>query len=51
MACRLDDGQFVIVRQRAEADVPEPEEKVHLVAVPEVLHVFDPTSGTRIEPS
>jgi TOBE domain len=51
VACRLDDGQFVIVRQRAEADVPEPEEKVHLVAAPEVLHVFDPTSGSRIEPS
>jgi ABC-type sugar transport system ATPase subunit len=51
VACRLDDGQFVIVRQRAEADVPEPEEKVHLVAAPEVLHAFDPTSGSRIEPS
>jgi multiple sugar transport system ATP-binding protein len=51
VACRLDDGQLVIVRQRAQADVPAPEEKVHLVAAPEVLHLFDPATGNRIEPS
>jgi multiple sugar transport system ATP-binding protein len=51
VACRLDDGQLVIVRQRAEADIPQPEEKVYLVAAPEVLHVFDPASTSRIEPS
>ena len=51
VACRLDDGQLVIVRQRAQADVPAPEESVRLVAIPEVLHVFDPASGERIEPT
>jgi multiple sugar transport system ATP-binding protein len=51
VACRLADGQLVIVRQRAEADVPLPEENVRLIALPEVLHVFDPTSGNRIEPA
>ena len=45
VACRLDDGQLVIVRQRAQADVPAPEEAVHLVAASEVLHVFDPATG------
>jgi hypothetical protein len=51
VACRLDDGQLVIVRQRAQADVPAPEEPVHLVAAPEVLHLFDPGTGQLIEPS
>ncbi|MEX1007094.1 MAG: ABC transporter ATP-binding protein [Acidimicrobiia bacterium] len=50
VACRLPDGQLVIVRQRAEADVPAPEENVRLIAHAEVLHVFDPTSGNRIDP-
>jgi multiple sugar transport system ATP-binding protein len=49
VACRLDDGQLVIVRQRAQADVPRPEEQVHLVALPEVVHVFDPATGNRID--
>ena len=49
VACRLADGQLVIVRQRAQADVPAPEDVVHLIALPEVLHVFDPTSGNRID--
>jgi multiple sugar transport system ATP-binding protein len=51
VACRLPDGQLVIVRQRAQADVPEPEETVHLVAAPEVLHVFDPGTGKRVDPT
>ena len=50
VACRLDDGQLVIVRQRAQADVPAPEEKVKLVALPELLHVFDPETGNRVDP-
>ena len=49
VACRLADGQLVIVRQRAQADVPAPEDVVHLIALPEALHVFDPKSGNRIE--
>ncbi|HXY90886.1 MAG TPA: ABC transporter ATP-binding protein [Acidimicrobiia bacterium] len=49
VACRLDDGQLVIVRQRSQADVPKPDEKVRLVAAPEVLHVFDPTTGSRVD--
>jgi multiple sugar transport system ATP-binding protein len=49
VACRLVDGELVILRQRAQADVPAPEEKVHLVLAPEVLHVFDPTTGNRID--
>jgi multiple sugar transport system ATP-binding protein len=51
VACRLTDGQLVIVRQRAGADLPAPEETVHLVALPEVLHVFDPASGNRVDPA
>jgi ABC-type sugar transport system ATPase subunit len=50
IACRLDDGQLVIVRQRAQADVPAPEEKVKLVALPELLHVFDLDTGNRVDP-
>jgi multiple sugar transport system ATP-binding protein len=49
VACRLPDGQLVIVRQRAEADAPAPEETVHLIALPEVLHVFDPATGNRVD--
>jgi ABC-type sugar transport system ATPase subunit len=50
VACRLADGQLVIVRQRAQADAPAPEAVVHLIALPESLHVFDPDSGKRIDP-
>ncbi len=49
VACRLVDGQLVIVRQRAQADVPQPDETVQLVAAPEALHLFDPESGNRID--
>ena len=49
VACRLADGQLVIVRQRAQADAPAPEDVVHLIALPEALHVFDPDSGNRID--
>jgi len=49
VACRLPDGQLVIVRQRSQADVPAPDDVVHLIALPEVLHVFDPASGNRID--
>jgi multiple sugar transport system ATP-binding protein len=48
VACRLADGQLVIVRQRAEADVPQPDEAVQLIAAPENLHLFDPDSGLRV---
>jgi len=51
VACRLADDELVIVRQRAQADVPEPEELVHLIAPPETLHLFDPESGLRIDAS
>jgi multiple sugar transport system ATP-binding protein len=51
VACRLADGQLVIVRQRAQADTPAPGDGVRLIARPEVLHVFDPTSGERIDPA
>jgi multiple sugar transport system ATP-binding protein len=49
VACRLADGRLVIVRQRAEADVPKPEETIKLVALPEHLHVFDPATGNRVD--
>jgi ABC-type sugar transport system ATPase subunit len=49
VACRLADGQLVIMRQRAQADVPRPDEAVRLVATPESLHLFDPATGLRIE--
>jgi ABC-type sugar transport system ATPase subunit len=51
VACRLPDGQLVIVRQRAEADAPKPEDSVKLIARPEALHVFDSETGTRIRPA
>jgi ABC-type sugar transport system ATPase subunit len=49
VACRLEDGELVIVRQRAQADIPQPEEAVHLIAAPEALHLFDPDTGLRID--
>jgi multiple sugar transport system ATP-binding protein len=49
VACRLEDGELVIVRQRAQADIPQPEEAVRLIAAPEALHLFDPDTGLRID--
>ena len=49
VACRLADGQLVIVRQAVHDAVPELDEAVHLVADVAAIHVFDPVSGSRIE--
>jgi multiple sugar transport system ATP-binding protein len=49
VACRLTDGQLVIVRQAVQEPAPAPDETVHLFAEADALHVFaldDP--GARI---
>jgi multiple sugar transport system ATP-binding protein len=48
VACRLPDAQLVIVRQAVQDAAPTPDEHVYLFADADALHLFDPTSGTRI---
>ncbi len=48
VVCRLEDGQQVIVRLRAEVAAPREGDKVHLGAEPRRLHLFDATTGARI---
>jgi multiple sugar transport system ATP-binding protein len=47
--CRLADEQLVIVRQDAHQPAPEEGEALRLVTDPSGLHVFDPTSGERVD--
>ena len=49
VACRLADGQFVIVRQAVQEPAPAPDDRVRLVADPDAIHLFDPGTGARIE--
>jgi ABC-type sugar transport system ATPase subunit len=51
VACRLDDGTFIITRQDIDAPPPSVGESVHLTTEPEHLHVFDAHSGERIDAS
>jgi multiple sugar transport system ATP-binding protein len=47
VACRLVDGQLVIVRQAVQDASPTPDEPVQVLAHVDALHLFDP-SGPRI---
>ena len=47
VACRLADGQLVIVRQAVQDAAPAPDEPVHVLAHVDTLHLFDP-AGPRI---
>jgi len=47
VACRLADGQLVIVRQAVQDHAPAPDESVHLIAHVDTLHLFNP-AGPRI---
>jgi multiple sugar transport system ATP-binding protein len=46
--CRLADQQLVIVRQGAHEAAPAEGSSTLLVAAPDALHVFDPTTGERV---
>ncbi|MCL4293252.1 MAG: ABC transporter ATP-binding protein [Acidimicrobiia bacterium] len=46
--CRLDDGQFVIVREPSEGPVPAAGETITLSTDAERLHVFDAATELRI---
>jgi multiple sugar transport system ATP-binding protein len=48
VVCRLDDQQLVIARQDVHEAAPAEESTTFLVADPDALHVFDPSSGARI---
>ena len=48
VVCRLTDQQLVIVRQDAHEAAPPVESTTFLVADAGALHVFDPTTGSRI---
>jgi multiple sugar transport system ATP-binding protein len=50
LICRLDDDSMVIVRQDAAEPAPKESDVVRLATTPEHLHVFDATTGERIEP-
>jgi ABC-type sugar transport system ATPase subunit len=50
IVCRLDDGTLVITRQDIDDPRPAIGETMHLTTAPEHLHVFDATSGARVEP-
>jgi multiple sugar transport system ATP-binding protein len=49
VGCRLTDGTLVISRQPAGAPTPSPGEPVRLDTEPGHLHVFDATTGHRLE--
>jgi multiple sugar transport system ATP-binding protein len=48
---RTEDGQELVVRRGADADVPALGEAVRIRVPPERLHCFDATSGARIDAS
>jgi len=47
--CRLDDGQMIIVRQPSSDVAPSEGETLRLSADPEHVHLFDLTSGQRVD--
>jgi ABC-type sugar transport system ATPase subunit len=47
--CRLDDGQFVIVRIESDEPVPDEGEAVRLSAEPGQVHLFDAGTEERID--
>jgi ABC-type sugar transport system ATPase subunit len=47
--CRLDDGQMIIVRQPSSEAVPSEGETLRLSADPEHVHLFNATSGQRVD--
>jgi len=47
VACRLDNGDLVVVRQSMQDAAPSPDERVQLVADLTRIHLFDP-AGPRI---
>jgi multiple sugar transport system ATP-binding protein len=47
VACRLADGQLVIVRQAVQDAAPQPDDSVRIVASADAVHLFEP-SGPRI---
>jgi multiple sugar transport system ATP-binding protein len=49
IACRLDDGTLVITRQDMDAPRPAVGDTVRLTTEPEYLHVFDTSSGERVD--
>jgi multiple sugar transport system ATP-binding protein len=49
IVCRLDDGTFVITRQDMDAPRPAVGENVRLTTEPHLLHVFDATTGKRVD--
>jgi len=51
VVCRLADGQLVIVRQPGDSSVPAAGAPVRLHAELADLHLFDGTSGHRIDPA
>ncbi|GIU88317.1 MAG: sugar ABC transporter ATP-binding protein [Acidimicrobiia bacterium] len=48
VACRLDDGTLVIVRQPSDQAAPSVAGTVHLATDAQHLHVFDAASGDRV---
>jgi multiple sugar transport system ATP-binding protein len=50
VACRLDDGTLVIVREPAERPAPSVGEAVRLVTDASHLHVFDASTTERVRP-
>ncbi|MCZ7526436.1 MAG: sn-glycerol-3-phosphate ABC transporter ATP-binding protein UgpC [Acidimicrobiia bacterium] len=49
LACRLDDGQLVIVRQPSSDQAPADGARVRLSADPGDLHVFDAATRRRVD--
>ncbi|GIU89877.1 MAG: hypothetical protein KatS3mg010_0976 [Acidimicrobiia bacterium] len=49
VACRLDDGTLVIVRQPSDQHAPAVASTVHLATDAQHLHVFDAATGDRVE--
>ena len=50
VVCRLEDGTLVIVRQAGDEPVPSVGARVSIATDAEHLHLFEATSGSRIEP-
>jgi multiple sugar transport system ATP-binding protein len=48
IACRLDEGTLVIVRQDMAAPVPDTGVAIRIAVEPQHVHVFDADSGERI---
>ena len=50
VVCRLEDSTLVIVRQAGDEPVPSVGARVSIATDAEHLHLFEATSGSRIEP-